>query len=68
MKKPRINSCDVATPAPRNEAEIYGHMRDLIIKAHCAEKRGHKCCGAITITAEHITFNCKLCGDSRQKI
>lgn len=63
---PEINSCDIPGPCKPSESEIYGHMRDLLVKAHCAAKRGHQCCGAITIDRRHITMNCPLCGDARQ--
>ena len=64
-----IDCCEMPTPAPRTEAEIYRGIRDQLIGAHCANKdRNHPCCGAITITARHVTMNCKLCGDARQVI
>lgn len=61
-----INTCEVAAAAPENEAAVYRSMRDTLIRAHCAAKRDHACCGRITIDRAHITFNCPLCGDARQ--
>ena len=65
-----VDCCEMPTPAPRTEAEIYRSMRDLIVKAHCAKDRSaaHPCAGVITITAKHITMQCKLCGDARKTI
>jgi hypothetical protein len=61
------HACKVPEPAPRTEAAIYRSFRDLMIKAHCVRKtEAHRCQGAITITADSITFNCRLCGDLRQ--
>jgi hypothetical protein len=60
------NACEMPTPA--RDAEIYRGIRDVMIKAHCAAGRAHKCCGEITITARHITFACNLCGDARQTV
>lgn len=64
----RPNACLLPMPAPSKEAEIYTRIRDRLIKAHCAAKRDHRCCGAIIITRTTITFNCQLCGDARQVI
>jgi len=66
MRTPEINSCDMPEPAKRSEAEIYTGIRNTMIRVHCAAKRAHNCCGAITITRNHITMNCPLCGDARQ--
>lgn len=63
---PEINSCDLPDKCGPVESEVYRKFRDIAIKAHCAAKRGHQCCGAITIDREHITMNCPLCGDARQ--
>lgn len=68
MAEPEINACDVAQPAPEREANVYRHLRDSLVRVHCSAKRGHKCCGRITIDREHITLNCPLCGDARQLI
>lgn len=62
------NCCTMPEPAPPDEAMIYRHMRDILIRAHCSAKRAHQCCGKITIDRNHITFNCPLCGDVRQTI
>lgn len=62
----RATACLMPEKAPPKEAQIYRGMRDVIIKAHCADKRpSHKCCGRITIEAKTITFQCPRCGDSR---
>jgi len=68
MRAGAPNQCLIPTPLPPNESEIYSHIRDLLIKTHCDAKRGHQCCGRITIDREHITFNCPLCGDARNII
>jgi hypothetical protein len=68
MTAPRPTICLMPTPAERDEAEVYRRFRDLLIKAHCAAKGKHKCCGVITIAEAHVTFNCRLCGDLRQVI
>lgn len=60
--------CLMPEPAPRVEATIYKGMRDTMIKAHCASPDRPVCSGAITITAKHITFNCKICGDARKRL
>lgn len=65
MKRAKIDCCLMPKKTKRSEAQIYLGMRDTIIRAHCAAERGHKCCGAITIDREHMTLNCKLCGDVR---
>lgn len=63
------NSCHMPAPAPRNEAEIYRAIRDLMVRAHCAQKAPtHECCGAITLTRTDVTLNCSLCGDLRQTL
>jgi hypothetical protein len=61
--------CDMPTPVSKAEAEIYKGMRDLMVRQHCDRKdHGHRCAGAITITATDITLQCKLCGDCRRTI
>ena len=63
------NCCDMPSPAPRVEAEIYRSLREGIVRAHCADKRpAHKCAGTITIDRETITFQCPRCGDARQTL
>lgn len=65
----KANYCHMPEPAPRDEAEIYRHMRDLLIRAHCGDSRPtHRCAGEITIARDHITFQCPRCGDLRQTI
>lgn len=61
--------CEMPRPAPADEAEVYRRMRDLLIRAHCADKRpAHRCCGEITIARDHVTFQCPRCGDARQTV
>lgn len=63
------NCCDMPKPASRSESEIYRHLRDLLVRAHCADKRpSHKCAGLITIDRATITFQCPRCGDARKTI
>lgn len=59
------DGCHLPSPAPLRDSEIYARFRNTMIRAHCAAKRGHLCCGAITITRDTITMNCPLCGDCR---
>jgi hypothetical protein len=67
MAAPKI--CDVPTPVKRAEAEIYRSLRDRLVHMHCDRKdHGHRCAGAITITATDITLQCKLCGDCRRTL
>lgn len=64
-----VDCCEMPKKASRTEAEIYRGIRDLLMRAHCAnDQRTHPCAGSITITSKHITMNCKLCGDARQII
>lgn len=64
-----VNSCEMPTPAPRNEAQIYRHLRDTLVRAHCADSRPvHRCAGLITIARDHITFQCSRCGDARKTV
>lgn len=64
---PQVNCCLRPKKAKRKQSEIYSGIRDTIIKAHCVQRvKDHPCAGQITITAKHITMNCKLCGDVRQ--
>lgn len=69
MTRPLINGCNMPKPAPKRDAAIYASMRDLMVRAHCADKRpAHRCAGAITITRTDIMFQCPRCGDARQII
>lgn len=70
MQRPeRPNCCGMPEPAPRLESRIYRKFRELIMLAHCADKRPtHKCAGKITIDRTTITLNCPRCGDLRQII
>lgn len=59
--------CEMPTPAPRQEAEIYRHIRDTLVAAHCADGRpAHRCAGMITIDRDAITFQCPRCGDAKR--
>lgn len=63
----QANCCEMPSPAPRGEAEIYRALRDKLVTAHCANKRpSHRCAGLITIDRESITFQCPRCGDAKQ--
>lgn len=64
----RANCCEMPRPARQREAKLYRSIRDVMIRSHCEAARGHQCCGAITITRDTITLNCKLCGDLRRTI
>ena len=58
------NPCDMPASAPRNEAEIYASVRDVMIRAQCDRRRAaHQCCGAITIIRTAISLRCLSCGD-----
>lgn len=63
------NCCEMPTPAPAAEAAVYRSFRDLVIKAHCADKRpSHRCAGQITITRDAILLQCPRCGDAKEII
>jgi hypothetical protein len=62
-------ACHMPTPVSRDEATIYRHFRDLIMRAHCADNRpSHRCAGTISIDRTSITLNCPRCGDARKII
>ncbi len=66
---PKATACNMPTDTDETERLIYTRMRDLLVGAHCADKRpSHKCAGEITITRDHVTLQCPRCGDARQRI
>lgn len=63
------NCCNMPKPASKRATKIYDSIRELMIRAHCADKRpAHKCAGAVTITRDTITLNCPRCGDARSTL
>lgn len=63
------NLCHMPTPEEPKIATIYRQMREMLVRAHCADKRPHhRCAGAITITRDTITLNCPRCGDLRKTL
>lgn len=68
-RRPRAQACFVASQCPPDEAEIYTKFRDVVLGAHCGDKRpSHKCCGKIILERSTITLSCPLCGDCRQLV
>lgn len=65
----QANCCLMPSPVPTREAKIYQRIRDVMVKAHCADKRpAHKCAGMISLTAKTITLQCPRCGDLRKTL
>lgn len=63
------NACRMPVPEKPDVAAIYGSIRRLMVRAHCADSRPHhRCAGAITITRDTVTLNCPRCGDLRKTL
>jgi len=63
--KTAAKCCKMAQKIPEVEANIY----KTLIKSKCDHpgkgEENHQCCGAITITENHILLRCKKCGDAK---
>jgi hypothetical protein len=61
--------CHMPVAEEPKVAAVYRKMRELIVRAHCADKRPtHRCAGTVSIDRATITLNCPRCGDLRKII
>ncbi len=64
--------CNMPTPVPEKEQEIWRKLHRLLHRGHCARGKEaydrHECQGQITIDRYTVTLQCPLCGDARRII